>query len=282
MTYLITGATGDVGSKVVRRLIQRGLRPRIFVRDAGKAQSQFADSVDIFAGDLGDSGSLLAALEGVNTLFLVNSGPRIPALDELAAKAAKAAGVKYLVKLSSLDVEQHLALGVWHERGEAAIRASGIPFTFVRPTGFMTNLLAWAHSIRTEGVVRASTGDGGRPFIHPEDIAAVAVEALTTHRYIGEALAITGPEAVSFPQVTARIGTTIGRPLRFEPISDEEASRRFASTGASAEEAAAHVELWRAIREDRLAAVTVGVHRVLGREPVGLDQWLAENAGAFR
>jgi uncharacterized protein YbjT (DUF2867 family) len=254
----------------------------VFVRDAKKAHSLFGDRVDVFAGDLADPASLSAALEGADAFFLVNSGPRIPILDELAAKAAKAAGVKHLVKLSSLDVEQHLALGRWHELGEAAILASGMPFTFVRPTGFMSNLLAWARSIKAESVVRASTGDGRRPFIHSEDIAAVAVQVLTTRKYVGESLAITGPEALSFAEVTARIGAAVGKQIRFEPISDEEAGRRFSATGAAAEETSAHIELWRAIREGRLAAVTDGVRRILGREPIGLDQWLVENAGVFR
>src|ERR1700679_843968 len=160
MTYLITGATGDVGSKVVEHLLQRGERPRVFVRDAEKARSRFGNRVEILVGDLADHTALKAALAGVDKLFLVNSGPQIPERDEAAAKAAKAAGVTHLVKLSSMDVEQGLAIGAWHERGEAAIRASGIPFTFVQPTGFMSNLLAWSTSIRTEGIVRASTGDG--------------------------------------------------------------------------------------------------------------------------
>ncbi len=283
MTYLITGATGDVGSKVVRQLIQRGDRPRIFVRNAEKAHSQFGDRVEVFVGDLADPVSLTAALKSVDALFLVNSGPRIPELDELAANAAKAACVTHLVKLSSLDVEQHLALGRWHERGEAAIRASGIPsFTFVRPTGFMTNLLAWAHSIKAESVVRASTGDGKRPFIHPEDIASVAVRALTTCEYAGEALAITGPEALSYTEIASRIASVIGKQLRFQSISDEEAGQRFSATGASPDEIVAHIELWRAIREGHLATITDGVQRVLGREPIGLDQWLSENTASFR
>ncbi len=66
--------------------------------------------------------------------------------------------MRHLVKLSSMDVQHGLAIGAWHELGEAAIRASGIPFTFVQPTGFMSNLLAWARSIKTERIVRASTG----------------------------------------------------------------------------------------------------------------------------
>jgi uncharacterized protein YbjT (DUF2867 family) len=281
MTYLITGATGDVGSKVVEQLLRLGERPRVFVRDFAKTHLRFGNRIDIFSGDLGDASSLAATLNGIEAFFLVNSGPRIPVLDELAAKAAKAANVKYLVKLSSLDVEQSLAIGAWHEKGEAAVRASGVPFTFVRPTGFMSNLLAWAHSIKTEGVVRASTGDGKRPFIHSEDIAAVAVRALTTREYIGKSLPITGPEALSFPEVTAKIGTLIEKKIRFQPISDDEAGRRFSATGAAPEETAAHIELWRAIREGRLATVTDGVQQVLGRKPIGVDQWLVENAAAF-
>src|SRR5271168_3545829 len=154
MTHLITGATGDVGSKVVERLIQNGERPRVFVRDENKGRSHFGDCVDIAVGDLADEASLRAALERVDDLFLVNTGPQIPVRDEAAANAAKAAGIKHLVKLSSMDVEQALAIGAWHERGEAAIRKCGIPFTFVRPTGFMSNLFAWAPSIKAEGAIR--------------------------------------------------------------------------------------------------------------------------------
>src|SRR5580704_6596712 len=172
MVYLITGATGNVGSLVAERLIARGNRPRIFVRDADKARARYGDRVDIFTGDLADATALNLALKGADALFLVNSGPQLAALDELAAKSAKAAGVKHLVKLSSYDArEQNVGTGVWHAAGEKAIRASGIPFTFVQPSGFMSNALYWARSIKAEGVVRAATGDGKIPFVHPTDIA---------------------------------------------------------------------------------------------------------------
>jgi uncharacterized protein YbjT (DUF2867 family) len=282
MTFLITGATGDIGSKVVELLIRRGERPRVFVRDIHKARSLFGDRVDVLVGDLTSPESLRAALHGVDALFLVNSGPQIPVRDEMAATTARAMGVKHLVKLSSMDVQQGLAIGAWHERGEAAVRASGVPFTFVQPTGFMSNVLAWAPSVKAEGVVRASTGDGRRPFIHSDDIAAVAVTALTTRAYIGESLLITGPEALSFAEVTARIGAVIGRPLILQQISDEEARQRYSRISGSAEETEAHVALWRAIREGRVATVNDNVQHILGRKPIGFDQWLTENAGAFR
>jgi uncharacterized protein YbjT (DUF2867 family) len=281
MIYLITGATGDVGSRVVERLIKSGERPRIFVRDAEKARLRFEDRVDVTTGDLADKASLNAAFQGVDALFLVNSGPQIPLRDEIAAKAAKAAGVRHLVKLSSMDVQHGLAIGAWHEQGEAAIRATGMPFTFVQPTGFMSNLLAWARSIKTEGVVRSSTGEGRRAFIHSDDIAAVVVRALTTGDYQGQSLPITGPDALTFKEVAEKIGSAIGKPVTFLPISDEEARRRYSAVSESAEETEAHVALWRAIREGRLAAVTDKVQRILGRAPIGLDQWITENITAF-
>jgi (4-alkanoyl-5-oxo-2,5-dihydrofuran-3-yl)methyl phosphate reductase len=185
MTYLVTGATGDVGARVVEQLLHQGERPRIFVRDAQKARTCCGDRVEVFVGDLGDPASLRPALAGIDALFLVNSGPEIPVRDQAAAETAKAAGVKRLVKLSSMDVEQGLAIGAWHEQGEAAVRASGIPFTFVQPTGFMSNLLAWAKSIQIEGIVRSSTGDGRRAFIHSADIAAVAVRG-NSKNWIGD------------------------------------------------------------------------------------------------
>jgi len=111
MTYLITGATGDVGARVVELLVRRGERPRVFVRDVHKARSRFGDRVDIVVGDLGSPESLRAALEGVDEFFLVNSGPQIPVRDEVAATAARTTGVKHLVKLSSMDVQHGLAIG---------------------------------------------------------------------------------------------------------------------------------------------------------------------------
>lgn len=282
MTFLITGGTGDVGSRVVGGLLERGERPRVFVRDREKARARYGDRVDIFVGDLADSASLRAVLEGVDAIFLVNTGPNIPARDEAAANAAKVAGVKHLVKLSTLDVEQGLAIGAWHERGEAAIRASGVPFTFVRPSGFMSNLLAWATAIKSERVVRASTGDGRRAFIHSDDVAAVVIKALMMREYDGKSLTITGPEALSFAEATKKIGTAIGKHLRFEAISDGEARQRYAAHCASAAETEAHVALWRAIREGRLASLTHTVEQILGRKPITLDQWAIENAAAFR
>jgi len=281
MTYLITGATGDVGARVVKQLIDREIRPRILVRSEAKARELFGNRVDVYAGDLADPTSTRHAVRGSSILFLVNVGPEIPVRDSAAATIAREESVGRIVKLSSLDVEHGLAIGAWHEQGEAAIRASGVACTFIRPTGFMSNLLAWAHAIKVEGIVRSSTGDGRRPFIHSEDIAAVAVAALLEEKYSGQILSITGPASLTFREATQVISNAIGRTLQYQVISDDEARDRYSTVSGSREETEAHVALWRAIREGRLAATTDGVEQILRRKPISIEDWASENRHQF-
>ncbi|MBV8211835.1 MAG: SDR family oxidoreductase [Verrucomicrobia bacterium] len=282
MTYLITGATGDVGSLVVKRLIDRGERPRIFVRDSQKAVGRYQDQVEIFVGDLEDPETLKPALEGVNGLMLATAGHNLATHDEIAAKTAKSAGVARLVKLSSYDArEQNCGTGVWHAQGESAIRATGIPWVFVQPSGFMSSALLWASSIRSKGVFRTATGNGRVAFIHPDDIADVVTKALLSEVYLGQSLPITGPEALSYAEMASKIGFAIGRSIRFQSISEEEARQQQVSRGVSLPLVEAHLSIFRAIREGRLTTVTDTVERVLRRMPLTFEQWAKENAAAF-
>jgi uncharacterized protein YbjT (DUF2867 family) len=146
----------------------------------------------------------------------------------------------------------------------------------------MANALYWARSIKSEGVVRSATGDGRIPFIHSDDIADVAMRALTTQEHMGESLPITGPEALSYAEMTAKIGAAIGRPLGFRVISDEEARKQQIAWAAPEPMVEARLSIFRAIREGRLAAMTDTVERVLGRKPIPFDRWAEQNAGAFR
>jgi uncharacterized protein YbjT (DUF2867 family) len=262
-------------------LLARGQRPRIFVRNAEKARARYGDHVDIATGDLVDASSLAAAFAQIDWLFLVNSGPEIASRDRAAALAAKSAGVKHLVKLSSMDAQQNVGTGAWHAQGEAAIRASGVPFTFVQPTGFMSNALEWASLIKAEGVVRAPIGEGKIPFIHPDDTAAVAVEALTSSQYFGASLPITGPQALTYAEMTAQLGGAIGKPIRFESISEEQERQQMLQHGAPAAIVDAHISIYSSIREGRLATVTDNVERVLHRKPLIFAQWAQQNAAAF-
>jgi len=281
VTYLVTGATGTVGSLVVGRLVELGHRPRIFVRDVKKAPAHYGDRVDVFVGDLADTSTMQSALSGSDVMLLINVGPQLATLDERAAQAAHAAGVKHLVKLSSYDATvPNTGTGIWHAHAEAAIRAIGIPFTFVQPSGFMSNVLFWANPIKSQGVLQSCTGYGKIPFIHPQDIADVTTKALTS-RPKGDSLLITGPEALSYAEMLGRISDAIGKPLKYEIISEKEERRRMIGFGEPEEIIAAHLSIYRAIREGRLAKPTDTVERVLGRKAFTFEEWIQQNLAAF-
>jgi uncharacterized protein YbjT (DUF2867 family) len=283
MRYLIFGATGNIGSRVTERLIARGERPSVFVRNANKAKVLFGDQVEIHVGDLEKPrSSLAAALAGIDEVFLVTDGPDLDSRDRAVAVAAKSAGVRHLVKLSTLDVHTGAGTGPWHARGEVAVRGSGVAFTFIQSAGFMSNALGWSHSIRELGVLRTSTGQGKIAFIHPDDIADVATAALITRDQDGQSLVITGPEALSYGEMAATIGSAIGKRVLFEEISDQQAYAgviRWAGKGPYAD---ALVDIWRSVREGRLATVSDGVKQVLERRPIPFARWAEENANAFQ
>ena len=283
MKILVIGATGNIGSRVAQRLVDAGARPSVFVRSAKRARALFGDRVDIHRGDLDSPGrSLSTALAGVDGIFLVTDGPDLDQRDRAVAFAARRAGVRHVVKLSTLDVRTGIGTGPWHARGEQAVRESGVAFTFIQAAGFMSNALGWSESICREGVLRSSTGGGKIAFIHPEDIAAVATAALTTRDYDGQAPVITGGEALSYGEMAATIGRAIGKPVGFEEISDRQAYTRAVKWAGKGPYVDALVDIWRAVREGRLDTATDGVKRVTGREPIPFAQWAAENAASFQ
>lgn len=132
MKYLITGATGDVGSGVTRCLLEHSDRPCVLVCAAEKARALFGKRIEVRGGDLaGLRASLSAAIVGIDAAFLVSGGPKLAAWDRACALAARASGVKHVVKLSRLDGSTGVGTGPWHAPGEAAIRESGLSFTFL-------------------------------------------------------------------------------------------------------------------------------------------------------
>jgi (4-alkanoyl-5-oxo-2,5-dihydrofuran-3-yl)methyl phosphate reductase len=282
-TLLITGATGNVGGRVTEQLIAAGCRPRVLVRDAAKARARFGDQVDVVTGDLAEASSLHAALDGVERVFVVNVGPEIAARDLALAMAARAAGVRHLVKLSSFGAQRDTSgLGAWHAQGEAGIRASGIAWTFVRPGAFMTNCLAWAPTIKAQGAVFSATADGRLASIDTDDVAAVSVAALTQSGHEGRAYDLTGHEALTHAQMAAAIGKAIGRTLVVRAITDENVRENLARTGMPPAIVDALAEFPRMIRAGAMATVTDDFERVLGRKPRSFAAWADTNAALFR
>jgi (4-alkanoyl-5-oxo-2,5-dihydrofuran-3-yl)methyl phosphate reductase len=201
---LITGATGNVGSELITALLpaQAG-HIRVLTRNPGAV---FPDGTQKVVADLGES-DLAPVLDGVHAVFLLTDGLHIAAHDQRLIAAAPRAGVERIVKLSVRNVGHDAAdpITSWHRAGEEAIRDSGIGWTFLRPTAFMSNALNWAGMIAADQVVHAPFAVGRAAVVDPADIAAVAAACLTHDGHNHRVYELTGPEPLSPPGTLAQM-----------------------------------------------------------------------------
>ncbi|KAB2389944.1 NAD(P)H-binding protein [Actinomadura montaniterrae] len=225
---LVTGATGKVGGQVVAQLHEAGVEARALARVPEAAG--LPDGVEMVRGDLADPGSLDAALDGVDKVFLVwpTLAADAAAPEVVRRLAARARRVVYLSAIGAGTPGRGPVLDS-HGRLERLIKESGAEWTFLRGGGFAGNDLAWAGGIRDGGVVREPFGGWRRSLVHEADLAAAGVRALLDDGHAGAVYELTGPQALSQAERVRIIGEVIGRPLRFEELSVEEARRQFLS-----------------------------------------------------
>ncbi|MET9324183.1 NAD(P)H-binding protein [Streptomyces sp. NPDC003038] len=274
---LVTGATGNIGSALLKELHARGVRPlRGLTRDAARAV--FPERVEAVEGDFADPASLKPALEGVRSLFLVS---RLGS-DAHILEAARQAGVEHVVLVSSITVQTHPHLGPAGENlaVEQLLKASGMAWTILRPTQFASNALMWAASIRGRETVRAPYAETALPTIHPADIASVARVALTEPGHRGRTYALTGPEPVTARQQVETIAAALGREVPFAEISRQQAHAQMAAV-FGAEAADAVLDVTGGDVNDELLMVRDTVSQVTGTPARPFQQWASENADAF-
>jgi uncharacterized protein YbjT (DUF2867 family) len=277
---LVTGATGGVGRSLVDDLIARGAPVRALSRDPARADLP----VEVVGGDLSEAASLVPALEGVDTVFLLWPQGSAERLD--AALEAITGRAERVVYLSSLSVRDDLERQVHpmsevHAGIESAIRASGSAWTFLRAGTFASNALGWADEIRSTGAVRLPYPDAGRSPVDRADVAAVAAVALTEPGHDRATVVVTGPELLTEGDRVRIVGEVIGRPVACVPIPPAVARAEMVADGLSPELVDAALAYWeRIVRVPE--PVTDDVERLTGRPARPFADWAAANAAAFR
>jgi uncharacterized protein YbjT (DUF2867 family) len=277
---LVTGATGTVGREVARLLAAD--RPvRILTRRPERV-SVSGPGVEVVPGGYADRDALDRALKGVDAAFLVTNDVSA-ADDAVFAEAARASGVRHLVKLSAAAVCDPGADDLvtrWQRRNEAVVRGSGLDWTILRPRSFMSNTLSWAPSIRSEGVVRALYASSANACVDPRDVARVAVLALTEPGHRGREYLLSGPQALTAVEQTAQLADALRRPLRLEELTPA-AARAQLLTRCTEPVADALM----ASAERQLAGAKAQVDRTISdlidRQPLSFRTWAADHAAAF-
>lgn len=259
---LITGASGTVGSKVVRQLTAGGHEVRAMTRTGTG-----------FRADFDDPESLRRAVSGARAVFLLTA-PAVPGIghDVALLDAARAAGVATVVKLSAIgtgEVFEGRTVGAWHLAAEEAVRASAPEWTILRPSSFASNCLGWD----TTKPVPNLTGTGRQGVIDPEDVAAVAVAALTRPGHEGRTYTLTGPELLDVPEQARRLSVALGRTI--ETVDVPPAAARQAMLASGMPEAAVEAIIlgsaW--ARAGHNAVLTDDVPTVLARPARSFADW---------
>ncbi|MHC5796336.1 NAD(P)H-binding protein [Lacisediminihabitans sp. FW035] len=269
----ITGSTGHVGRRVAGQLADLG--PTLVVRDAAKAPTIPGSRVVVT--DYADASNSVRALAGVDVLFMVSASEskfrRVQ--HRTFIEAAAAAGVSHIVYTSffGADADAVFTLGRDHADAEAAIRASGMGFTLLRDN-FYSDLLPYFAD--DSGVIRGPAGDGRVAAVARADVADVAAAILRDPApHAGVTYELTGPEALSLYEIAGRAGSAIGRELRYEPETVEEAYLSRAHYGAEQWQLDAWVSTYTAIADGETERVTDHVERVSGHPARTIEEALS-------
>ncbi|RPF37306.1 NAD(P)H-binding protein [Streptomyces sp. TLI_185] len=279
---LVTGATGTIGSDVVRQLVAHGAKVRALSRDPEKAR--VPSGVETVPGHHRDRSSVEAAMADVEAAFLVGVfGPDDAEHDRALVAAARAAGVRRIVKLSSIGTGDP-ELGVfatWHMPGEEAVRDSGLQWTVLRPSSFASNTLNWAAAVREGTPAPNMMGDGRQGVVDPRDVAEIAVAALLDLRHAGRTYTLTGPETLSAHEQAAVLGEVLGRAVPLHDLSPEERREQLLAAGLGETYADSLMAAARFIQEGGNDVVTEDVAEVLGRPARTYRQWAEDHRDAF-
>ncbi|WP_328299479.1 NAD(P)H-binding protein [Streptomyces sp. NBC_00435] len=272
--FVITGATGNVGSELVRILAAAGERVAAVSRRA--PEQALPAGVRHHRADLAEPRSLRPALEGAEALFLLVAGEDPQAVLELAA----ANGVRRVVLLSSQGVGTRPELYRHPAAFEEAVRSSGLEWTVLRSGGLDSNAFAWAESIRTHRTAAAPFGDVGLPTVDPADVAEVAAAVLRGTGHAGSTYDLTGPAPVTPRERAGAIAEAIGAPVRFVEQSPGEARARMLTFMPEPAVEGTLSILGAPVAAE--LAVSPAVERILGRAPRPFADWAHRAAPAFR
>src|SRR5437870_13393407 len=282
-SVLMTGATGSVGRNVAKRLSEKGVSVRAGVRDQAKAREQFGSNIALAPFGFENEKTFAGALEGVEKVFLLP--PLLPNQLEVTnvfVDAAKRAGVRHIVKLSAIGVDDETrptAIEA-HAANEQHIRESGMAFTFLRPNSFMQNFLTYFPP--RNGAIYLPWGTGTASFVDTRNIASVAAEVLTSDGHEGQIYTLTGPAALGIAEVAQILSEVAGREFKYVDVPEGAARDGMLQAGVPKWLVEALMELHAINKHNRWSAVTADIEKVTDTGPTDFAQFARDNAEKFR
>ena len=282
---LITGASGNIGRELIRRLSEAGTPYRAGLHSPGKAaELKLPANSSAVEFDFTRPETMRAAMAGIERLFLLSpSGPEMAEREIEAVELAGEAGVRHVVKLSAFGAQTDgFMLGRLHRESEKHVLASGLAYTFLRPNTFMQNLVfLCADSVRAEGRIYLPCGDTDISHVDSRNVAEIAQRVLRDDAHFKRIYEITGPESLTCTEIARRVSTVTGRNVSYVDIPPEKFHARLAAMGLPGWMVEAMVDLLAFQAEGFTSAVSPAYEHVMGKAPTSFNKWMRDAAGAF-
>ena len=282
---LVIGGRSKIGAALIAELLAQGEQVRVLVR-AGESASSLPAAAGAVTGDLADEGSLVTAMEGVERVFLLSS-PHSDAVSwhRNAIDAARRTQVQLLVRSSILGADRESAaefIGA-HTACDRYLEDSGLPHVIVRPNLFLQNVPeSTIPSVDASGSFYVDAGEARISMVDTRDVAAVAAVVLTQPGHAGAHYDVTGPQALSYADVAAKLTGVMGRQISYVNAPDDAVRQALLAAGLDGWFANALVGLYQDYRrsgsDGYAAQVTSTVQRLTGRPARSLDNLLGEIA----
>jgi uncharacterized protein YbjT (DUF2867 family) len=284
-SILITGATGNVGTELAKKLSAMNIPFRAMIRSFENAGLLISlKGAEIVIGDLQDKASIAEALQGIDRAFLLtNSSEHAEVLQSNFVDVATNSGVKHIVKLSQFaaDVNSPVRFLRYHAVVEQKIKNSGMAYTFLRPNLYMQGLLGFREPIMKQGKFFASIGDARISAVDIRDIAAVAAEALTDNRHEGKVYDITGPKALSHQEMADQLSKALEQTVRFISVSPSDMKQALLSVGFPVWQTEGLLEDYAHYSRGEASSVSTAVEDITGRRPYTFENFANDYALAF-
>ncbi|GLS26046.1 SDR family oxidoreductase [Marinibactrum halimedae] len=288
-SILVTGGTGNNGKAVLESLAAKDVNVRALLRNPSKAIVK-DPNISYVKGDFSDSASLEKVLSGIEVAFLVSAyEPTFAEKHGNFVRAAEKAGVRHIVQLSGVgaDLKSPIKTLAWLGQAEAHLRSSTLNWTILRPATYTNNFFASAQSIKESDLIAAPFGTDANAvmtLVDNNDIGEAAANVLLNpDKHIGNVYTLTGSEQLNHDNVASVFSEVLGRPIKYLPVTNEEAKAGLLNWQVPEVLADSLVQLWTAMRNGEFKPEpTQDLSNLIGRAPTTFEQFVRANVAAFK
>ena len=278
---LVVGATGNTGSGLVPTLLAAGARVRALVHSSAKAEALRRQGAEVVLADLGKPESLAAAVAGVDRIYMcLLNGPEQANHGRNLIAAARRSGRPHIVHHAASGSDRSRIIRHVAEV-EKELRSSGLPWTIIRPTFYLQNMMMAIPTVVSQGAIYLPMKQGRMAMTDVRDIVDVAARLLLEGGHEGQTYTLTTPEAFTIAEFASALGAELGKPVNYVDVPLSAARESMVGMGMDPWVVDGYMELFEGFADNWGNKTSDDTQKILGRPARGHRQFVADFKDAY-